>query len=103
MATVSIRIEHRLGREEARQRLVDGLAQMPQSDLAQYLTFERQTWTTEGFDFEARTMGQAFAGQILIGADHADFVIPLPWYLLPFRSQVEAQIRKYGALLFDAD
>lgn len=98
--TLTVRIAHDIGKDLATRRLQDGVADLPRSDVAKYITLEQQDWNDDGLTFRVRAMGRSWDGQIRIADDHAELILPLPWYLAPFSSRIEPEVRKYGAQLF---
>lgn len=98
-APLIVSIPHRLGRDEARRRLQDGIARAAAS--LPVLKLDEERWEGDRMMFRARALGQVAAGQLDIADDHVRVEVVLPWLLQKFAEVAQATIRQRGRLLLD--
>jgi hypothetical protein len=97
---VTVRIPHRLGREEAVRRLQTGLGRA-RADYAKLLTLEQEAWTGDHLDFRVSALGQSAAGTIDVADDHVQLEVMLPWLLGRFVEKIAPAIQKQGTLMLE--
>src|SRR5436305_14983657 len=90
-------IPHRLGREEARRRLHNGLTRAAAS--VPILQVDEERWTDDRMTFRVRALGQAAAGHLDVEDDHVRVEVTLPWLLQRFAQAAQAAIKSRGNLL----
>jgi hypothetical protein len=96
-APLIVSIPHRLGREEAKRRLKDGLTRAAAS--MPVLQVEEERWEEDRLIFRVRALGQAASGYLDVAEDHARLEVTLPWLLQRFAKAAQAAIRNRGNLL----
>jgi hypothetical protein len=96
-APLVISIPHRLGREEARRRLQQGLTRAAAS--VPVLKVDEEKWDGDRMIFRVRAMGQAAAGRVDVEDDHVRVEVTLPWLLQRFAEVAQATIKNRGKLL----
>jgi putative polyhydroxyalkanoate system protein len=95
---VTLTIPHQLGREEARRRIDDGMAQFIQQvgGAAQNV---RQAWTADRLDFAAQVMGQTITGAIHVLDDAARVEVVLPGLLGLMSGKIKGKLQQQGQIL----
>ena len=96
-APLVVSIPHRLGREEARRRLKDGLTRAAAS--VPVLKVDEERWQGDRMIFRVRALGQAAAGHVDVEDDHVRVEVTLPWLLQRFAEVAQATIKNRGKLL----
>jgi putative polyhydroxyalkanoic acid system protein len=95
-----ITISHRLGRDEARRRLEDGLGHI-HGRLAGFVSSLDYTWTGYRLDFSVTAMRQSINGRIDIEDDIVRVEIRLPLLLRVLANKITGRVRGEAALLLD--
>ena len=94
---LAIEIPHQLTQEEAKQRLVDGLADARRK-YPQYLNAFTETWTGNHLEFGGKVMAQNVSGRLDVLPQSVRVEVDLPMLLRMLASkfipQVEAEGRK---------
>ncbi len=98
-APLIVSIPHKLGQDEARRRLTNGLTRAASS--FPVLTVEEERWSGDHMDFRVRALGQAASGSIDVAEDHVRLEVFLPWLLAKFAEVVQSAIRASGRLLLE--
>jgi hypothetical protein len=92
-----VSIPHRLGREEAKRRLKDGLTRASAS--VPVLKIDEARWDGDRLMFCASALGQVASGQINVAEDHVRVEVTLPWLLQRFAEAAQVAIKNRGQLL----
>jgi len=95
-----VSIPHRLGQQEATNRLKAGLGNA-RSNFGHLLAVEEETWTGNRVQFRVRSLGQSAAGTIDIFEDNVRLEVTLPWLLGMIAEKIAPAIRKEGTLLLE--
>jgi hypothetical protein len=95
-----ITISHRLGRDEAKRRLDDGLSHI-RRQLAAFVSSLDYTWTAYRLDFSVTAMRQKIDGRIDIENDTVRVEIRLPLLLRVLANKITGRVRSEAALLLD--
>ena len=98
-APLVISIPHRLGREEARQRLQSGLTRVASRVPA--LSVDEERWDGDRMIFRVRALGQAASGLVDVADDHVRLEVMLPWLLQRFADVAQKAIQQSGRLLLE--
>lgn len=93
-----VSIPHRLGRDEARRRLEEGLGTV-HTQLAAYTTSIEQGWTGDRLDFRVVAMAQTVTGRVDVMDDHVRVEVDLPWMLAMLAKRLSGKIERTGAKL----
>jgi hypothetical protein len=96
-APLVVSIPHRLGREEARRRLRQGLTRAAAS--LPVLKVDEEKWDGDRMIFRVRALGQAAGGHVDVGDDQVRIEVKLPWLLQRFAEVAQATIKNRGRLL----
>ncbi len=96
-APLVVSIPHRLGRDEARRRLQQGLTRAAAS--VPVLKVDEEKWDGDRMIFRVRALGQAAAGRVDVGDDNVRVEVTLPWLLQRFAEVAQATIKRRGNLL----
>ena len=96
-APLVVSIPHRLGREEARRRLQQGLTRAAVS--VPVLKVDEEKWDGDRMIFRVRALGQAAAGHVDVEDNHVRVEVTLPWLLQRFAEVAQATIKNRGKLL----
>ena len=96
-APLVVSLPHRLGREEARRRLKEGLTWAAAS--IPVLKVDEERWEEDRMIFRVRALGQAASGHVDVADDHVRVEVTLPWLLQRFAQVAQAAIKNRGNLL----
>jgi hypothetical protein len=97
---LTVTIPHRLGKQEAVNRLRSGLSSA-RSHFGQVLAVEEEIWNGDTVEFRVRALGQTANGKIETFEDHVRLEVTLPWLLAKFAEAIAPVIRREGRLLLD--
>lgn len=78
--TVTVTVNHRLGKAEAARRLKEGFART-KGQLGPLIAIEQEVWEGDTLRFHMRTLGQTAAGTIEVLEDGMRIEVALPWLL----------------------
>jgi hypothetical protein len=97
MPRISLSIEHGLGTDEAKKRIVGFIAEArPQvggvSDL-------KESWAGNVGTYSFRAVGFAVQGRLEVDKDKLDVQVDFPFAALPWKSKAENEIRTQAAAL----
>jgi hypothetical protein len=95
-----VTIPHRLGKQEARRRLQDGLASAGAS-FRHLFSIEEQTWTGDHLQFRVSALAQSINGSIDVADDSVKLEVFLPWLLAKLAETLQPLIRKEAVLLLE--
>ena len=95
-----ITISHRLGRDEAKRRLDDGLSQIHRQ-LTAFVSSLDYTWTAYRLDFSVTAVRQRIDGRIDIEDDTVRVEIRLPLLLRVLANKITGRVRSEAAQLLD--
>jgi putative polyhydroxyalkanoate system protein len=98
MNNLTVSIPHRLGRDEARRRIQDGIA-TARRDYAAYVQDVQETWTGDRLDFSVSAMAQAIRGFLIVEEQAVHVEVELPWLLAMLAGAVRQQIEQQGRRL----
>jgi hypothetical protein len=99
-APLIITIPHRLGKQEARRRLQEGLGSAGAS-FSHLFNIQEQTWTGDHLQFRVSALAQTVRGTIDVADDCVKLEVFLPWLLSKLAETLQPLIRKEGALLLE--
>ena len=100
--TLSISIPHRLTQEQAKQRIVEGIARA-RTQFAGNVANIEQTWTGDQLAFKLGIMGQSIAGRLNVQPQTVHLEIDLPWMLAMMAGKIQQQIETEGKKLLAHD
>jgi hypothetical protein len=95
-----ITISHRLGRDEAKRRLDEGLGHI-RGQLAAFVSSLDYSWTVYRLDFSLMAMRQSITGRIDVEDDLVRVEINLPLLLRLLANQISGRVRSEAAVLLD--
>ena|SRR5579884_787433 len=95
-----VTIPHRLGKEEAVNRIKTGLARA-QTEFAWALRFDEQRWEGDRLDFRISAIGQHAQGAIDVGEESVRVEVMLPWLLARFANAAQRVIGQTGAKMLE--
>jgi hypothetical protein len=98
--SVTVSIPHKLSQEEARQRIVRGLAKL-QTEQAAKLAQVQESWTGNHLDFSLSAMGQALSGRVDVDPDKIRLEVDLPWMLAMFAEKFRPRIEEEGRKMLE--
>ena len=95
--TLDISIPHQLGRDEARRRIIHGVAQARAQHAGSFASVEER-WSGDRLDFSVSALGQRVAGWLDVQEQAVQIHVALPWLLAKLaerlRPQIEGEARK---------
>ena len=99
---VTMTIPHELGKDAARQRIVDGFDKL-KSQMTGGMMFKfTEEWTSEDrLEFRAKGLGQNITGQIDIFPQHVRIEATLPGLLASLAEIITGKIEQEGRLLLE--
>jgi len=98
--TVTVTIDHRLGKVEAVRRLKEGFARAD-GHLGSMIRMEPATWEGDTVRFRMRALGQTAAATIEVLEDALRIEVSLPWLLAKAAKQLLPILRKEATLLLE--
>ncbi len=94
-----VTVPHNLGKEEATNRLKNGLARA--TSTLPMLSFEEEVWTGDRMTFKLRAMGQEAFGNVDVADQDVRIEITLPWLLQRFAEMIQGAIQSKGQVLLE--
>ena len=98
--TVTVTIDHRLGKVEAVRRLKAGLARSS-GHLGAMIAIEEETWQGDTLRFRMRAFGQTAAASIEALEDALRIEVSLPWLLAKAANSLLPILRREATRLLD--
>lgn len=93
-----VSIPHRLGRQEAKRRLDDGIARL-RPELGAFVTTLDYGWQGDILNLNAQAMRQTITGRVMDDAVRIE--IDLPWLLRLLGNMIGKQARERAALMLE--
>jgi hypothetical protein len=97
---IIITISHRLGRDEAKRRLDDGLGHI-RDQLKMFVSSINYRWTGYRLDFSVMAMRQSIVGRIEVEDEVVRVETSLPFLLRMVANQLSSRVRSEAAMLLD--
>jgi hypothetical protein len=94
-----VTVPHSLGKEEAINRLKNGLARAT-STLPMF-TLNEEIWTGDRMTFKLSAMGQEAFGNVDVAEQDVRIEITLPWLLQRFGEMIQGAIKSKGQVLLE--
>lgn len=98
--TIKIDIPHKLTRDAARRRIMEGFGRLRDQAVGGMLKFEDK-WTDDRLDFSAGMLGQRVVGRLDILDEHIHVEIELPIFLAAIASKLKGYIAREGQVLLE--
>ena len=98
--TVTIIVNHRLGKDEAVRRLREGLANA-NGRLGSMIAIDDETWQGDTVSFRMRALGQSAAASIEVLEDALRVDVSLPWLLAKAGKRLLPALREQATLLLE--
>jgi hypothetical protein len=98
--TVTVIVDHRLGKVEAARRLREGFAHT-HGQLGPMIAVEQETWEGDTLRFRMRALGQTAAASIEVLEDALRIEMSLPWLLAKAAKRLLPILRKEATLLLE--
>jgi hypothetical protein len=99
--SVSIRIPHDLGKNEARRRIEEGFGRLRQQlggGLLGMVKFDER-WVGDQLQFSGGTLGQVVTGRVDVLADVVQIELDLPELLAAIANRIAGRMQQEGRLL----
>ena len=97
--TVTVLIDHDLGRVEAIRRLKDGFART--DGKFGLITLEQETWEGDTLRFHMHALGQNAAARIEVEEAALRIEVSLPWLLVRAAKRLVPELRREATLLLE--
>ena len=97
---ITVTISHRLGREEAKRRIDQGLASI-RGEVAAYVKSLDYTWDDYRLDFRVVAMMQTITGRIEVYDDFVKVELGLPRLLHLLARTIKGRIENHAAALLE--
>ena len=97
--SVTVTVDHRLGKAEATRRLKEGFVRTRQ--LGQLIAIEHETWDGDTVHFHMRALGQSAAGTIEVLENALRIQVSLPWLLAKAAERFLPILRKEATRLLE--
>ena len=98
--SLTLTLPHRLGREEARRRLQNGIAGFRSQHAQQFAQVEDQ-WTGDHLDLRVVAMGQTITGRVDVEPEQVRVEIDLPWLFAMLAEKIKGQVVQAGTKLLE--
>ena len=90
--TISISIPHKLTKEEAKSRILHGIADAKSSFVGKFALLQ-ESWTGDRGDFRFSSMGQNVTGRVHVEDSAVRVELDLPWMLAMLAGKLRDAIR----------
>jgi hypothetical protein len=100
--TITLSLPHNLGEQEAKRRLVSGIADARQK-YPQFMRGASDTWSGNRMDFCAAAMGQTINGHVDVLPRSVNISIDLPFVLAMIAERLRPQIESEGRKLLGVE
>jgi hypothetical protein len=102
MATpITVIIPHKLGKAEARARLVGGFDRLKDQIAGAGIAKFQQAWAGDQLHFSARGLGQSITGRIDVGETDLRIEVDLPAFLANLADKISGKLKEQGRLLLE--
>ena len=98
--TVTVTIDHSLGKVEAVRRLKEGFART-HGHLGSMIAMEQETWEGETLHCRMRALGQSAVARIEVLEDALCIEVSLPWLLAKAAKRLLPSLRNAATLLLE--
>jgi hypothetical protein len=101
--SVTVRIPHALGQQEARRRIEEGFGRMRTQmtgGMGAMLTFQER-WDGNRLNFEASGLGQKMTGRLDVLADAVQIELDLPEFLAAIAGRISERLKSAGQKLLE--
>ena len=98
--TIDVSIPHRLGRDEARDRLKSGVERL-QSQFGGQVAQIQHTWNDYRADFAFSAMGQGITGRLNVEEQAIKLSVDVPWMLAVLADKIKGKIEQEGRKLLE--
>ena len=98
--TVTVIVDHRLGRGEAVRRLKEGFART-NGQLGPTIAMEQESWVGDTVRFRVRALGQTAAASIEVLEDALRIEVALPWLLAKAARRLLPILRREATRLLE--
>jgi hypothetical protein len=98
---ITVTISHKLGRDGAKRRIDDSLAQI-RAEVAPYVKTLDYTWQDYSLDFRVVALMQTITGRIEVYEDFVRIELELPRLLHVIARTIQGQIQNRAAALLEA-
>jgi hypothetical protein len=98
--SVSVAIDHSLGKDEAVRRLKEGFARA-NGHLGSMIAIEQETWEGDTLHFGMRALGQTATARIEVLEQVLRIEVALPWLLAKAANRLLPILRKEATLLLE--
>ncbi|GAM97615.1 hypothetical protein U91I_01242 [alpha proteobacterium U9-1i] len=98
---ISITIPHRLGKAEARARIVGGFDRLKSQITAAHIANFTQGWDGDRLTFQAQGLGQTITGRLDVNETDIRMEIDLPAFLANLADKIAGKLRREGQLLLE--
>lgn len=99
---VTITLNHDLGKEEARRRLIDGFGKLKGAlGGGMLMTFSEEWTSADRLAFTAKGLGQNISGHVDIFPQHVRIEAMLPGVLAGIAEAIAGKVEKEGKLLLE--
>jgi hypothetical protein len=98
--TITVSLPHELGEEEARRRLINGIADL-RGRFPGPLQNARETWNGNTMEFTASAIGQTVTGRVQVQPKHVIVQVDLPLLLAMLAERLLPQIEKEGKRMLE--
>jgi len=98
---ITVTISHRLGRDEAKRRIENGLSKI-RTDLGAYVRSLDYSWDEYALDFRVSALMQTITGRIEVYEEFVRVELGLPGLLHLMAKRIVGQIESRAAALLEA-
>ena len=102
MATpITITIPHKLGKAEARARMIAGFDKLKDQIAGAQIANFQQVWAGDQLSYSARSFGQSITGRIDVGEADVRIEVDLPAFLVGLADKISGKLTEQGRLLLE--
>lgn len=101
MTPITINIPHKLGKVEARSRLVEGFSKLKNQFAGGGMMKFEETWDGDKLHFSARGLGQHLRGRMDVEDACVRIEIDLPDFLANMADAIKGRVQRQGQILLE--
>src|SRR5215210_3798393 len=98
--TITVTVPHKLSQEEAKRRIVSGVADA-RTKFSAMTKGVQETWNGDRMDYSLAAMGQTITGRVHVEPEQVRLEVDLPLILAMFADKLRPRIEEEGRKLLD--
>lgn len=100
-APITVTIPHKLGKAEARARIIAGFDKLTEQIGGAHIAKFQQAWAGDQLHFSAQGLGQTVTGRVDVGETELRIEVDLPAFLAGLANKISGKLKEQGRLLLE--